>query len=128
MKAQTCSGKSPARLISQSFSMAQSFSTGPSRNNCSSGESVGLLKPRSFDQSGLPENRSASHQTVPAAIASRSVGEMGGSSLRYQLRIGLVMLRWRQVKELMFVRSFVASQVLHVLYQRRVTETEGRIL
>src|SRR5260221_13112041 len=116
MKAQTCSGKSPARLISQSFSMAQSFSTGPSRNNCSSGESAGFLKPRSFDQSGLPENKSASHQTVPAAIASRSVGEMGGSSLRYQLRIGLVILRWCQGKEIMFVRAVVSSHMFHVIY------------
>src|SRR5882672_6263544 len=103
MKAQTCSGKSPARLISQSFSMAQSFSTGPSRNNCSSGESVGFLKPRSFDQSGLPENRSASHQTVPAAIASRSVGEMGGRTFRYQERMGLVTKRARQLREALMV-------------------------
>ena len=54
---------------------------------------------RSLFQSGLPENRSASHHTVPAAIASRSVGEMAGRTLRYQERMGLVMWRARQLGE-----------------------------
>src|SRR5215831_14664299 len=74
-----------------SSSMRQSSSTGPSRNACSSGDSVAGGTARSFPQSGLPLKRSASHHTSPASIASRSVSESVGSTCCAQRKIGLEM-------------------------------------
>src|SRR6185295_2438715 len=82
---------------------------------------------RSFAQSGLPEKRSASHHTVPAAMASRSVGEIGGSSLRYHFSIGRVTWRCRQERGPLMLyiwpcQGLSSSAVLHLIYQRRVTK------
>ena len=60
----------------------QSSSVSLSRNACSSADSVGFGNASSFDQSGLPEKRSPSHHTVPALIASASVSDIGGITLR----------------------------------------------
>ena len=37
----------------------------------------------SLSHSGMPENSSPSHQTLPASSASRSVSDMDGSIFRY---------------------------------------------
>src|SRR5215831_19058580 len=66
--------------ICHSSSMRQSSSTGPSRKSCSSADKVAGGNASSFAQSGLPLNRSASHQTSPASIASRSVSDRLGSA------------------------------------------------
>ncbi len=86
MNCQTSGGKS-ARwwVMSQSFSIAHSCSTSLSRKACSSSLKAGLGKASSLSQSGCPLNRSPSHHTVPASIASCSVAEMGGSILRNSL-------------------------------------------
>ena len=65
-------------VISQSSIMRQSSSTGPSRNACSSTESVGFGCASSFDQSGLPLKSSPSKPTVPASSAICSVSESFG--------------------------------------------------
>src|ERR1700737_5542676 len=92
MKSQTSEGSSRnSQLIFQSSSIAQSSSTGPLGNPASSGVSVAGAFASSFDQSGLPVNRSASHQTSPASSASRSVSDIGGNTVRAQEKIGLVM-------------------------------------
>src|SRR6516165_7588798 len=92
MKSQTSGGRSRhSQLIFHSSSMAQSSSTGPSRNALSSSVSAAGGVASSFDQSGLPVKRSASHQVSPASSASRSVSDIGGSALRAKAKIGLVM-------------------------------------
>src|SRR5215831_2666091 len=89
-KSHTCGGRSrSSQVMRHSSSMRQSSSTGPSRNACSSGESVAGGTARSFPQSGLPLKRSASHHTSPASIASRSVSESVGSTCCAQRKIGL---------------------------------------
>ena len=93
MKSQTSGGRSRhSQLIFQSSSMAQSSSTGPLRKAFSSSVSVAGGMANSFDQSGLPVKRSASHQTSPASSASRSVSDIDGSTPRAQEKIGLVMI------------------------------------
>jgi hypothetical protein len=62
--------------------MAQTSSQGPSTKACSSAESFGAGIASILFQSGLPENRSASHHTVPASIASFSVCDMSGRMRR----------------------------------------------
>ena len=105
MKSQTSGGRSRhSQLIFQSSSMAQSSSTGPLRKACSSAVRVAGALASSFDQSGLPVKRSASHQTSPASSASRSVSDIGGSTPRAQEKIGLVMKSRR--KELMAMSSW----------------------
>src|SRR6201987_6556536 len=92
MKSQTSGGRSRhSQLIFQSSSMAQSSSTGPLRNAFSSAVSVAGALASSFDQSGSPVKRSASHQTSPASSASRSVSDIDGKTPRAQEKIGLVM-------------------------------------
>src|ERR1700733_701495 len=106
MKSQASGGRSRhSQLIFQSSSMAQSSSTGPLRNACSSAVRVAGALASSFDQSGLPVNRSASHQTSPASSASRSVSDMAGNTVRAQEKIGLVMMSRRKAKELMAMSS-----------------------
>src|SRR5581483_11079667 len=98
MKSQASLGKSRhSQLIFQSSSMAQSSSTGPSRKARSSSVSVAAGNASSFDQSGLPVKRSASHQTSPASSASRSVSDIDGSTPRAQEKIGLVMVSRRKL-------------------------------
>src|SRR6266852_5236674 len=86
----------------QSSSMRQSSSTGPSRNACSSLDNAAGGNARSFVQSGVPLNRSASHQTSPASIASRSVSDRLGSTPRAHRKIGLVIQSRR--KEEMLIK------------------------
>src|SRR6202008_2710443 len=62
----------------------------------SSLDSAGFGKWRSFSQSGLPENKSASHQTVPAAMASRSVSDIGGRTFRTHSSMCFEIWRRRQ--------------------------------
>src|SRR5262249_10269894 len=91
-KSHTCGGRSrSSQVMRHSSSMRQSSSTGPSRNACSSGESVAGGTARSFPQSGLPLKRAAAHHTSPASIASRSVSESVGSTCCAQRKIGLEM-------------------------------------
>src|SRR6185312_15237720 len=98
MKAHASGGRSRhSQLIFQSSSMAQSSSTGPLRNACSSAVSVAGAFASNFDQSGLPVKRSASHQTSPASSASRSVSDIDGSTPRAQEKIGLVMVSRRKL-------------------------------
>src|SRR5699024_1734704 len=79
MKRQASSGRSlSSLLICHSSSIAHNCSTSPSTKPCSSDESAGLSTSNSFFQRGRPENSSASHQTVPASSASRSVSEIDG--------------------------------------------------
>src|ERR1700692_3294670 len=88
-KAQASGGRSRhSQLIRQSSSNPQNSSTGPARNAFSSSDNAAGGNARSLFQSGLPENRSASHQTSPASIASRSVAERLGSTLRAHRKIG----------------------------------------
>ena len=92
MKDQTSGGRSRhSQLIFQSSSIAQSWSTGPLRNAFSASVRVAGAVASSFDQSGLPVKRSASHQTSPASSASRSVSDIVGSTPLAQENIGLVM-------------------------------------
>src|SRR5438874_13747923 len=110
MNSQTSGGISRhSQLIFQSSSMAQSSSTGPLRNACSSGVSVAGGWLSSFAQSGSPVNKSASHQTSPASSASRSVSDIAGKTPRAQEKIGLVMKSRR--KELMAMSSLVGRQL-----------------
>src|ERR1700726_2651192 len=107
MKSQASGGRSRhSQLIFQSSSMAQSSSTGPLRNASSSAVSVAGALASNFDQSGLPVNRSASHQTSPASSASRSVSDMVGNTPRAQEKIGLVMISRRKEKEVMAMSSW----------------------
>src|SRR3984893_11408877 len=102
MKSQASGGRSRhSQLIFQSSSMAQSSSTGPLRNASSSVVRVAGALASSFDQSGLPVNRSASHQTSPASSASRSVSDMVGSTVRAQAKIGLVRVSRRRADAFM---------------------------
>ena len=88
---QTCSGMSVSSCVtSQSSSILQTSSHGPSKNSCSSAVSSAFGTSSNFFQSGSPLNKSPSHQTVPASNASRSVSDISGMTLRYALRIGLV--------------------------------------
>src|SRR5437763_1119876 len=90
-KSHTSGGRSHScQLIRHSSSMRHSSSTGPSRNVCSSAESVAVGKARSFAQSGWPLKRSASHQTSPASIASRSVSESVGRTRCAHPKMGLL--------------------------------------
>src|ERR1700704_2282371 len=110
MKSQTSGGRSRhSQLIFQSSSMAQSASTGPLRKAFSSSVSVAGALASSFDQSGLPVKRSASHQTSPASSASRSVSDIGGNTPRAQEKIGLVMISRRKEKEVMAMSSWSSS-------------------
>src|SRR5262249_768043 len=89
-KSHTSPGRSrKSQVMRHSSSMRQNSSTGPSRNACSSSDSVAGGTARSLAQSGLPLNRSASHHTSPASIASRSVSESVGSTCCAQRKIGL---------------------------------------
>src|SRR4051812_16978168 len=98
MKSQACGGRSRhSQLIFQSSSIAHSSLTGPWRNASSSAVRVAGAVASNFAQSGLPVNRSASHQTSPASSASRSVSDIGGSTPRAQEKIGLVMLSRRKL-------------------------------
>ena len=78
--AQMSGGRSPSMVIVGRSSMAQSSSTGPLRKACSRSESGCGTNWSNFRQSGVPENRSRSHQTVPASRAIRSVSPNTGSS------------------------------------------------
>src|SRR3984957_10690004 len=90
MKSQTSGGKSRhSQLIFQSSSIAHNSSTGPCRKAVSSSVSVAGALASNFDQSGLPVNKSASHQTSPASSASRSVSDMVGNTPLAQEKIGL---------------------------------------
>src|SRR3984893_13674513 len=98
MKSQTSGGRSRnSQLIFQSSSMAQSWSTGPLRKASSSAVSVAGAVASNFAQSGLPVNKSASHQTSPASSASRSVSDIAGNTPRAQEKIGLVMKSRRKL-------------------------------
>src|SRR5690606_36919551 len=68
-------------VMSQSLVIAQTCSHGPSRNACSSADSLGAGWSSNTLQSGLPENNSPSKPTVPASNATRSVSDSGGSIL-----------------------------------------------
>ena len=83
MNCQTCGGRSRYTcVVSHSVVIRHSSSASLSRKLCSSAVSVGRGTSSSLRQSGLPENSSPSHQTVPASMASRSVCDIGGSTLR----------------------------------------------
>src|SRR6202171_6206092 len=98
MKSHASGGRSRhSQLIFQSSSMAQSSSTGPLRKALSSSVRVADAKASSFDQSGLPVKRSASHQTSPASSASRSVSDIAGNTPRAREKIGLVMKSRRKL-------------------------------
>src|ERR1700736_1086594 len=106
IKSQTSGGRSRhSQLIFHSSSIAQSASTGPWRKACSSAVSAACGYCSSFAQSGLPANRSASHQTSPASSASRSVSDIAGNTPRAQEKIGLVMMSRRKAKEVMAMSS-----------------------
>src|SRR6266536_120966 len=98
IKSQASGGRSRhSQLIFQSSSIAQSSSTGPWRKALSSSVSVAGALAKSFDQSGSPVKRSASHQTSPASSASRSVSDIGGSTPRAKEKIGFVMKSRRKL-------------------------------
>src|SRR6201747_3317640 len=100
MKDQTSGGRSRhSQQIFHSSSMAQSSSTGPLRKASSSEVRVAGAVASSFDQSGLPVKRSASHQTSPASSASRSVSDIGGNTPRAQEKIGFVIISRRKLME-----------------------------
>src|SRR5258708_39490636 len=85
MKSQTSGGRSRnSQLIFQPSSMAHSSSTGPFRKASSSDVTVAGALASSFDQSGFPVNRTASHQTTPTSSASPSGTDIGGSAGRAQ--------------------------------------------
>ena len=88
---QTGSGKSWCfSQISQSSSIRHNSSTGPLIKACSRSLSSGAGCRNRRRQRGLPLNNSASHQTVPASSASRSVGESFGITFRYTLKSRLL--------------------------------------
>src|SRR5882672_9325034 len=110
MNSQASGGRSRhSQLIFQSSSIAQSSSTGPLRKACSSAVSVAGALASSFDQSGLPANKSASHQTSPASSASRSVSDIAGKTPRAQEKIGLVMMSRRREKEVIAMSSWFGA-------------------
>src|SRR6516165_5824670 len=114
-KSHTSGGRSrSSQLMRHSSSMRQSSSTGPSRNACSSGESVAGGTARSFAQSGLPLKRSASHHTSPASIASRSVSESVGSTCCAQRKIGLEIKSRR--REVALIEASARVVEVKVLY------------
>src|ERR1700742_2265607 len=116
MKAQTSGGRSRhSQLIFQSSSIAQSSSTVSLRKVFSSAVRAAGVCLSSFDQSGLPVNRSASHQTSPASSASRSVSDIDGKTPRAQEKIGLVMKSRRE--ELMAMSSYSAARASIVTYE-----------
>src|ERR1700737_4833304 len=129
MKSQTSEGSSRnSQMIFQSSSIAQSSSTGPLRKAAPSGVSVAGAFASSFDQSGLPVNRSASHQTSPASSASRSVSDIGGNTVRAQEKIGLVMKSRRKAWELMAMSSWsgvTARSGGHANAKRRLIVAES---
>ena len=77
---QMSGGRSPSLVVVGRSSIAQSSSTGPSRKACSRSESGRGTNWSNLRQSGVPENRSRSHQTVPASSAIRSVSPITGNS------------------------------------------------
>src|SRR3974377_839805 len=86
---QASGGRSRSSQVSrQSSTMRQSSSTGPSRKARSSGDSVAGGTASSLAQSGLPLNRSESHHTSPASIASRSVSDRLGRACCAHRKIG----------------------------------------
>jgi hypothetical protein len=90
-KLQTSGGTSRSLWrISQSLSIRQSSLQGPSRNAFSSSVSVMGGTERSFSQSGVPENSSASKPMVPALSASCSVAETLGRMPLILWKIGRV--------------------------------------
>src|SRR5690606_10854320 len=102
MKSHTGLGRSRSSQASfQSSTMPQSSRTGPSIKACSSSESLAGGISSSLFQSGSPEKSSPSHHTVPAAIASRSVSEIGGMIFAAQLKMGLVSMSRRMERRLM---------------------------
>ena len=95
---QTSGDRSPAWLTSQSVTMPQTSSTGPSRKACSSSVRSLGLKAKSRSQSGLPEKSSPSHQTVPASRAAASVSLMRGRIGEISLKtVGVTRARRRGV-------------------------------
>src|SRR6516164_1755288 len=114
-KSHTSGGRSrSSQVMRHSSSMRQSSSTGPSRNACSSPESVAGGTARSLAQSGLPLKRSASHHTSPASIASRSVSESVGSTCCAQRKIGLEIRSRRS--EVAFIEASARVMDSKVLY------------
>src|SRR6201981_4154229 len=98
MKSQASGGRSRhSQLIFQSSSITQSSSTVPLRKAFSSAVSAAGACFKSFDQSGLPVKRSASHQTSPASSASRSVSDICGKTPRAQEKIGFVVVSRRKL-------------------------------
>ena len=71
-----------SELTFLSSSMRQSASTGPSIKAFSSAVSFVAGKSINFFHFGAPLNKSASHHTVPASNASRSVWDIGGNTAR----------------------------------------------
>src|SRR3954468_13758780 len=121
MKVHASGGRSRhSQLIFHSSSMAQSSSTGPLRKARSSSVNVAGAFASNFDQSGLPVNRSASHQTSPASSASRSVSDIGGNTVRVQEKIGLVMISRRRAWELMAMSSWIGSTAAHCSGKRKI--------
>src|SRR5215831_18090039 len=107
MKSQTSGGRSRhSQFIFHSSSMAQSSSRGPLRNALSSSVSVAGGWLNSFDQSGLPVKRSASHQASPASSASRSVSDIGGNTLRAHEKIGFEMKSRRKLMAVLSASSW----------------------
>src|SRR4029078_6705861 len=89
MYCQTLGGRSRSSCVTyQSLTIRHSSSTGPSRKAFSSADSVGFGYASSFFQSGLPLKSSASHHTVPASIASRSVCDNCDSTLLEMRKTG----------------------------------------
>src|SRR5437868_1456679 len=98
MKAHASGGRSRhSQLIFQSSSIAHNSSTGPLRKASSSEVSIAGLVSSSFDQSGLPVNRSPSSQTSPASSASRSVSDIAGIAFFAHAKIGRVRTSRRQL-------------------------------
>ncbi len=81
MNVQISGGRSRCCCTSQSLIRRHSSSTGPSRKACSSALGALIRKSSSFCQGGMPANRSASHHTVPASSAMRSVSPRRGRTL-----------------------------------------------
>ncbi len=104
-------------VVSQSVTMLHRVSTSLSRKLRSSAVSAGRGAARSLRQSGLPENSSPSHQTVPASIASRSVCDIGGRTLANAEKMPSVMSLRRSAGMLSGIASStnaaVASSVSH---------------
>ena len=94
---QTGAGKSWClSQISQSSSIRHNSSTGPLINACSRSLSAGEGCLNRRRQRGFPLNNSASHQTVPASSASRSVEESLGMTFLNRLNNRLLMNRRRR--------------------------------